>query len=169
MIHKRAAGMVVALLVLAAAPAFAADYEEMVSKYLDRVKEGKDDDETKKLGESILKEADKDANQLNEFAWKILTEDGIKKRDMALAMRVAKAAYDASEGKNAAIVDTYARAFFDSGNMAEGIKLQKKAIELADDDNLKTELKTTLEGYEKKAAEAKTEPKTEPKKVEEKK
>jgi hypothetical protein len=165
MIPRQAAQLALALMVIGITSSFAADIPEQIQKYIDMAKEGKDDDGLKKLGESILKDADKEADQLNEFAWKILTEDGIKKRDLALAMRVAKAAYDASEGKNAAIVDTYARAFFDSGDKAEGIKLQKKALELAEDDNLKTELKTTLERYEKEAAEAKKEPK----KTEEKK
>src|SRR5262245_38170237 len=160
-----------ALALLVAIPLAAADVPEQIEKYIELAKEGKDTEGMKKLAESIQKDADKDENQLNEFAWKILTEDGIKNRDMALAMKVAKAAYDASEGKNAAIVDTYARAFFDSGNTAEGIKLQKKAVELAEnDENLKSELKSTLEGYEKKVAEAKKDgKKPEEKKTEEKK
>ncbi|MCY3018554.1 MAG: hypothetical protein NTW87_05925 [Planctomycetota bacterium] len=157
-----------AIFALAAVPIRAADVEEQMQKYFEQVTSGKDEAAAKKLGDSILTGLDKDANQLNEFAWKILTEDGIKNRDLDLAMRVAKAAYDACEGKSAAIVDTYARALFDTGKVADAIKFQKKALELCDDDNLRTELEDTLKRYEKKASEEKK-PAEEKKATEEKK
>lgn len=148
-------GIVVLALALLAAPARADDVEEQVQKYFELATAGKDEAAAKKIGESILAGAAKDANTLNEFAWKLLTDEGIAKRDMDLAMKAAKAAYDACEGKEAAIVDTYARAFFDTGKTEEAIKLQKKALELCNDDNLKSELEETLKRYEKKTAEKK--------------
>jgi tetratricopeptide (TPR) repeat protein len=138
------------MVVLAAAPIAAADVEEQIQKYFELAKAGKDEAAAKKLGEAVITGAAKDANVLNEFAWKILTDDGIAKRDLEVAMRAAKAAYDACEGKEAAIVDTYARAFFDTGKAADAIKFQKKAVELCQDDNLRPELAETLQRYEKK-------------------
>lgn len=126
--------------------------EEEVQKYLELAANGKSkEEEAKKLGAAILAN-EKDADQLNEFAWKILTEEGIKDRDLDLGMRVAKAAFDACEGKSAPIVDTYARAFFENGKIKEAIEWQKKAIALCDDDNLKPELEEALKKYEEKAA-----------------
>ena len=148
-------GILLVALALIAAPLRADDVEEQVQKYFELAAAGKDEAGAKKIGESILTGAAKDANTLNEFAWKLLTDEGIAKRDMDLAMKAAKAAYDACEGKEAAIVDTYARAFFDTGKVDEAIKLQKKALELCNDDNLKSELEETLKRYEKKAAETK--------------
>jgi len=144
-----------ALVALAAAPIAAADVEEQIQKYFELAKGGKDEDAAKKLGEEILAGAAKEANVLNDFAWKILTEEGIAKRDLKLAKRVAKAAYDACEGKEAAIVDTYARALFDTGKVSDAIKFQKKAIELCQEDNLRPELEETLKRYEKKKSETK--------------
>ena len=144
-----------AMVALAAAPIAAADVEEQIQKYFELAKGGKDDAAAKKLGGEILTGAAKDANVLNEFAWKILTEEGIAKRDLKLALRVAKAAYDACEGKEAAIVDTYARALFDTGKVDDAIKFQKKAVELCQDDNLRPELEETLKRYEKKKSETK--------------
>ena len=69
---------------------------------------------------------------LNEIAWTLLTDENIKQRDLTLATKLAKAAYDVSEGKEASIVDTYARALFDTGKVTEAIEHQKKAIELTD-------------------------------------
>jgi hypothetical protein len=132
-----------------ASPLRADDTEEQIEKYMTLARDGKDDAGAKKIGEKILS-SEKDANQLNEFAWKILTEEGVKNRDLELGMKVAKAAFDACEGKESAIVDTYARAFFESGKREEALKWQKKAIELCTDDNLKSELEDTLKRYEKK-------------------
>ena len=147
--------MGLAVVALAAASVAAADVEEQIQKYFELATDGKDEPAAKKLGDEIMTGAAKDANVLNEFAWKILTEEGIKKRDLELAMRAAKAAYDACEGKEAAIVDTYARAFFDTGKVDEAIKFQKKAVELCQDDNLRPELEETLKRYEKKKSETK--------------
>lgn len=132
------------------APAFADDASQ--DKYFELAMDGKSkSEEAKKIGAAVLA-AEKDADQLNEFAWKILTDEGIKDRDLDLGMKAAKAAYDACEGKSAAIVDTYARAFFEIGQLKAAIDLQKKALEICDDDGLKSELQETLKKYEEKAA-----------------
>ena len=48
------------------------------------------------------------------------------------------------------MLDTYARALFDSGKTAEAIEWQKKAIAAATEDQ-KTELLETLKSYEAKS------------------
>jgi len=148
-------GLAVAMVALASVAVQAADLSEQIDRYFELAMDGKDEAAAKKLGDEIMTGAATEANVLNDFAWKILTEEGIKKRDLELAMRAAKAAYDVCEGKEAAIVDTYARALFDTGKVAEAIKFQKKAVELCQDENLKGELEETLKRYEKKADEKK--------------
>lgn len=102
------------------------------------------------LGEKALEAIRGDAELLNEMAWAILTEKWIRGRDLDLALRVAKAAYDACEGKDPAIVDTYARALFDTGKKEEAIEYQRKAVSLCAEgqDQLKAELEKTLREYE---------------------
>ena len=104
---------------------------------------------TQQQGEKLLKELEGNALLLNELAWTLLTGEWIRGRDMDLAFRAAKAAYDACEGKDAAIVDTYARALFDTGKKEEAIEHQKKAIALATQEELKPQLQKTLEEYQK--------------------
>ncbi len=87
---------------------------------------------------------------LNQWAWVILTDANIKDRDLPLATKLAKAAVDASVGKESAVLDTYAHALFDSGKTAEAIVQQKKAIAVAKDDEAKKELGETLKKYEAK-------------------
>jgi len=101
---------------------------------------------TKKLGE--IKSSNFEL--LNEWAWTLLTDESIKQRDLALATKLAKAAVTASDGKEPATLDTYARALFDSGKVSEAIEQQKLAIAQAKDDDMRKDLQQTLKRYEAK-------------------
>jgi len=103
------------------------------------------------VGAEVVKQAGRNAELLNGFAWTILTAPRLKVRDLDLALKAARAAYDASEGRSADIVDTYARALFDTGRKDEAVQYQKKAVDLAKDDRMRGELKKTLDRYEKEA------------------
>lgn len=121
------------------------------NEYFQLAASGGDPEKLKELAAKFLELAGTHASILNEFAWVLLTDPKIQNRDMELGMKVARAAYDACEGKDAAIVDTYARALFDTGKTSEAIALQKKAVEMCQDEKLKEELKKTLADYEAKA------------------
>lgn len=105
------------------------------------------------VGGEVVKVGAKSADLLDGFAWTILDSPQIRTRDRELALKAAKVAYDATEGKEPSILDTYARALFDTGKKAEAIPLLKKAIELCKNERMLTELKKTLERYEKEAGE----------------
>jgi len=91
------------------------------------------------------------AEVLNEIAWTLLTDEKLKKRDLKLAVKFAQAAYDATAGKDANILDTYARALFDTGKIADAVKQQKRAVELCDDKERKAEFAQTLKRYQERA------------------
>jgi thiol-disulfide isomerase/thioredoxin len=101
------------------------------------------------LGKSLVTLAEKDPQILNAIAWNVLTSPDIKTRDMAFVLQVAEAAVEASGGKEAAILDTYARALFDNGKKSEAVLQQKKAIEVAPED-MKSKLEPALRKYEGK-------------------
>jgi len=92
-----------------------------------------------------------DAEALTEIAWTLLTDEKIKTRNPKLALKIARAAFDASEGKDPNAADTYARALFDTGKVAEAILQQKKAVELCEDKDKKSELQATLKRYQEKS------------------
>lgn len=83
----------------------------------------------------------------NQIAWGILTSDDIIKRDFPLALRIARQASEDSQYKNAQILDTYARALFDSGKKEDAIETQKKAVALAEGAE-KEALEKTLKKYQ---------------------
>lgn len=120
--------------------------KENLSKYFTLVVRG-DKADAKQLGESIVKDAGKDIQILNGMAWLILTIEGLPYRDLDLAMRAAKAAYDASNGQDPFVVDTYARAMYESGDVAKAIEYQEKAVALAPSEAERDFLSATLNKY----------------------
>jgi thiol-disulfide isomerase/thioredoxin len=102
------------------------------------------------LGRQIEQTKSKNAQLLNDFAWAILADESIQIRDLDLATKLAKTAVDASDGKSPGPLDTYARALFDSGKVAEAVEWETKAVAAADDDEKRKELETTLEAYQRK-------------------
>lgn len=125
------------------------------TKYMDAVSGKGDESKAAELGRKLEQLPAKNAQMLNSIAWILLTEKSIVKRDLPLALKIAKSAHDASGGKDAAIEDTYARALFDNGKVDDAVQVQKKAIALASDKGkeLVADLEATLKKYEKKAEE----------------
>jgi tetratricopeptide (TPR) repeat protein len=78
-----------------------------------------------------------------------MTNDKVNKKDVPLALKLAKAAFDNSS-KDEDIVQVYARALFENGQKEEAIKYQKVAIELCQDKEKKDEFQKALEEYQKK-------------------
>ena len=78
----------------------------------------------------------------------MLTDDSIKYRDLEFARAAAKAAFEVSGGKQPQIIDTYALALFESGDIEEAINLQKKALSLASDQQEKVQLKKSLDRFQ---------------------
>ena len=92
-----------------------------------------------------------DSEALNEMAWTLLTDEKIKTRDLPLALKLAQTAVEVSGGKDAGVLDTYARALFDNGQPAEAVAQQKRALDLTDDKNRKAEMEENLKLYQSKA------------------
>jgi len=92
---------------------------------------------------------------LNALAWAILTEESFKIRDLALATKLAKSAVDITDGKSAAMLDTYARALFDSGKITAALETQTKSVAAASNDDEKAGLEATLKKYQAAADMAK--------------
>ena len=91
---------------------------------------------------------------MNSLAWMILDNVRVRYRDLDLAMKAAKAAYEASEGKDALIVDTYARAFYENGDVQTALKYQEKAVSLIGDNHRsRPDLIRWLRKYKKETGE----------------
>jgi len=118
-------------------------------QYIDWVNAPATRDRAAEAGNTIISELDKNAGGLNAFAWKILTDRRIKHRDAALALRAARQAHELGGAKDASMVDTYARALFESGQKEAAIDQQKAAITLAKEEGQRIEYEGTLKKYQR--------------------
>jgi tetratricopeptide (TPR) repeat protein len=84
-------------------------------------------EEAAKLRAELVEKSWDDAMVLNEVAWGIATSSG--ERDLALAGKAAQRASELREHKDAAILDTLARVFYEQGQLNKAIEWQKKACE----------------------------------------
>jgi thiol-disulfide isomerase/thioredoxin len=105
-----------------------------------------------KLAKSDLSEQ---AEGLNGLAWAILDPDaGIKPNAklIAFATETARRADEKAAGKDAAIAETLAKGYFDSGNAAKAVETQERAVRVAKGtpyERLIDEMRDRLEKYKK--------------------
>ncbi len=92
--------------------------------------------------------AEKSAMGLNQVAWFVLDSKTVKTRDIAFALNTAQAAATASDNKDGAILDTLARAYWDSADQKLAIATQKSAIEKTEAGPMLDGMKETLKKYE---------------------
>lgn len=118
-------------------------------QYIDSVNTPAKRERAAELGNTILAELKGNAGGLNAFAWKILTDRRIKHRDAPLALRAAREAHDLGGARDAAMLDTYARALFEAGQKEAAIEQQKAAIALAKEEGVRIEYEGTLKKYQR--------------------
>jgi thiol-disulfide isomerase/thioredoxin len=100
----------------------------------------------KKLGAELAGKIKGQPELANNIAWAILTDENVKHRDLPLAVQIAKQGVEDSESKSAQVLDTYARALFDSDKKEAAVKAQEKAVAVATDEE-KPALERTLKAY----------------------
>jgi tetratricopeptide (TPR) repeat protein len=116
-----------------------------------------------------LSEMQKDDSELlNELSWTLLDTEGLKDRDLDVALAIAVRANEVTKGESGEILDTLARAHFEKGDLDKAVEFQTKAAEKIKDDaettdDIKAQVKATLEKYKAKQEEKKNEKKVEKK------
>lgn len=139
----------------------------MIKKFLVLAEEKFDGAKACPLAKKLSELGKDDPEVLNELAWTILDTEGLKNRDLDLALEIAKKAVEAAHGQSAEILDTLARAYFEKCDLDKAVEWQTKAVEKSKTDNeltdeVKEEINATLEKYKAKQAEKKSEKKEEP-------
>lgn len=108
----------------------------------------------KRLVEGVYKDEEQALNQL---AWGIVDPDRgteASKAELKLALAAAQRANELTKGENYAILDTYAKALFDTGDARKALELQEKAVKLApeSDPGMKSRLEQYAKAVKDKAA-----------------
>lgn len=103
-----------------------------------------------RLGYALLRSPfANESRMLNAVAWNVLTSPRIPVRDRDMAIAMASVACEKTEWKDASIIDTLARGYFDKDDHARAIDLQERAVTLAEGTPMEADLRQTLERYRK--------------------
>lgn len=122
-------------------------YVRDVNAYLNQTLEDSYSQTAKEDGAEFVQSCD-NVRVLDRLAWIILTDSAVKHRDTELAMTAIKKANELSDGKDPSVLETYARALFDSGEKGKAVETQKNAIALVQDPGVKEALEVKLKEYE---------------------
>jgi thiol-disulfide isomerase/thioredoxin len=101
-------------------------------------------DLSERIGERIADLIKDNAPFLNRFAW-VIASGKKKHRDLNLAGRLIRRAYEITKGKDHSILDTYARIMFERGEVLQAVDLQQRALALKKDEK---GYKARLEKYQ---------------------
>ena len=104
--------------------------------------------EVRQLGRKIVSDGAGNPWLLNNFAWRILQDWRLEKRDAELAIQASKSACVATEWQRPAFLDTHALALFSGGDTTEAIRVQKQALALCTNSTLRIRLEQSLKTFE---------------------
>ncbi len=79
------------------------------------------------LGNQLVDINFEDSRVLNSIAWTIADTEGLEVRDLELAMKAAVQANQLTGSEDAAVLDTLARVFYETGDLKGALKWQKRA------------------------------------------
>ena len=98
---------------------------------------------------SAAEKPEADADALGRYAWELLTAEPADLRDPAAALPFAQKAVEKSGGNDPAPLQALAKAWFDTGSVANAVETQQKAVSLLPpgESGLRTELETNLATY----------------------
>ena len=104
-------------------------------------------DEANKTAAALYEASKDDALELNQLAWILATGVEGPGPDLDLAMAAAQRAVELTDSKNASILDTLSRVQFSKGKIEDAIATEKKALEIANDEE-KKQFEESLKEYE---------------------
>jgi len=107
---------------------------EIVEDYFTTLADPDGAGEAAEIGGRILREHAGDALVLDSLAWGILTGDALGHRDLPLALRAARRAYELTGDGDVQVLETLGRALVMNGRRAEGIAIHRRAIDGCTDD-----------------------------------
>lgn len=105
--------------------------EQTLDAYFEQAMRRRGREVAAELGEQLLREHADDALTLDSLAWRILTDESLRHRDVELAVRAAEKAHEITAGTDCEVLETYARGLIAVGRRDEGLAVHRRAIELA--------------------------------------
>jgi len=106
----------------------------------------------RQVGEQVFAVGSDSRGIMFDLAKAIMELPNEERRDLELALRAARAAYDQGGDKDLFVLDIYAQALFASGDAKEALKIQRVAVTKCKDIATRTEFNKALQKYYKAAS-----------------
>ncbi|MHC4128603.1 MAG: TlpA disulfide reductase family protein [Planctomycetota bacterium] len=116
--------------------------------FLMMLRESDDPARTYDFGRTLMRAHWDESATLNQIAWFTVDDEGVKTRDLDFALEAALRANALTEEKDASILDTVARVYYEKGDLKAAIRWQRAAVKHAGESPMADQLKETLEKYE---------------------
>ncbi|MDE0960855.1 MAG: hypothetical protein OSB09_08750 [Planctomycetota bacterium] len=100
------------------------------------------------LGHQLVDSNFEDSRVLNSLAWTIADTEGLEVRDLNLAMKAAGQANQLTGSKDAAVLDTLARVYYETGDLNGALKWQKRASKYAGAGSQGDSIRKVLQQYQ---------------------
>ena len=126
--------------------AFAA--EKLRDEYFRSAETNAEPAELAKLGQKIVSDGAANPWFLNSFAWQILQNPQLAKREAPLALLASKSACVATAWRRPNLLDTHALALFSNGQAAEAIRVEQDAINLSTNEAIRARFQQSLKSFE---------------------
>ena len=98
--------------------------------------------------EEMVKKDWDNPGALNAMAWGIVDSMPSEQQNLDFALKVANRACELTKYKDAMILDTLARCYWEMGDRYKAIAWQKKAVENVDDSSMTDSIRATLDEYQ---------------------
>ena len=100
--------------------------------------------------QKILEQEPDHEGALNNYAWVLATSPKEGVRDAKKSLELAKKAVEVSEGKKPHILSTLGAAYAENGDFEKALEWSRKAVAMAEDEEMRSQLQKEVESYERK-------------------
>jgi|GEM_PF-3054930 len=98
-------------------------------QFMTRLRDFNDPKDAYAFGREFMEEIWDNSQLLNELASNVLTDEHVKRRDFAFAEKAAARAVELTERKDPTRLHTLARLYYERGELAKAIEIQKEAVD----------------------------------------
>lgn len=117
--------------------------EELFQEYTSAVSEGQDKKVVSELSGKVYGLLKDNADLLGKVAWVVSTQ--LEPADLDFGLKCAERAVELTDKKDPDLLDTLARVLFERGEKEKAIELEKQALTLTEDEELKKHIEEQLQ------------------------
>lgn len=125
--------------------------KQHILEYFRAMESGLDAGQAQEAGKKLYESIADLPDALGYVAYVIAANSNLPHRDLDLAKRMVEQAAHITKGESGFVLHAHARVLFAQGRMDDAVKMQRRAVELAQSDGERTEMESQLKEFEEAA------------------